>query len=418
MSLYGAMRTSTSGMAGQSNRISTVAENVANANTTGYKHGRTEFSSLIVDTNAGNYNSGSVAIDVRRFVSSQGNLAPTNSLTDLAIKGGGFFIVQDQSGANVMTRAGGFVPDDTGNLVNAGGFNLMGYRLDPEQPSVVVNGFNGLVPVALEDLALTAEASTQGNFQANLPSTATVLTAANLPSANAATSTFTAKSSLMAYGNLGEQVLLDVYFAKTGSSTWEVSVFDNAGAQPGTGFTYAGPALTTSNVVFDANGLLAASSPQALSIAVPGGATLDLDISKMSQLASPYSVQSAALNGNAASTVELVEIDRNGFVHVGYEDGKRQAVFRIPLANVASPDNLEPRSGSVFQTTSQSGAVQIGFPGEGGRGEVISSSLEQSTVDLASELTDMIDAQRGYTANSKVFQTGAELMDVLVNLKR
>jgi flagellar hook protein FlgE len=418
MSLYGAMRTSTSGMAAQSSRISALAENVANANTTGYKHGRTEFSSLVIDKNVGDYNSGSVATEVRRFVSSQGNLSPTNSLTDLAIKGNGFFIVQDQAGANVMTRAGGFVPDSDGKLVNTGGFNLMGYRLDPDQPGIVVNGFNGLVPVTLKDLALTAEATTEGNFQVNLPSSASIVAAADLPSANAATAAFTAKSSIVTYGNLGEQVLLDVYFAKTGSGTWEVSVYNNANAQPGGGFPYSAGPLTTDTLTFNTNGLLTPASPQELSIAVPGGATLDLDISQMSQLASPYAVQSASVNGNAASTAELVEIDRDGFVHVGYEDGKRQAIFRIPLANVASPDNLEPQSGNVFQTTSKSGNVQIGFAGDGGRGEVVSSSLEQSTVDLASELTDMIDAQRGYTANSKVFQTGAELMDVLVNLKR
>ncbi len=83
-----------------------------------------------------------------------------------------------------------------------------------------------------------------------------------------------------------------------------------------------------------------------------------------------------------------------------------------------SPDNLQPVPGDAFAITTASGDLQIGFPTEGGRGEMVSGALEQSNVDMASELTDMIVAQRDYTANSKVVQTASELLDVLMNLKR
>ena len=82
------------------------------------------------------------------------------------------------------------------------------------------------------------------------------------------------------------------------------------------------------------------------------------------------------------------------------------------------PDNMQPLAGNVFTPTAGSGEMQIGFPGDASYGTVISGALEQSTVDLASELTTMIEAERNYSANSKVFQTGADMMDVLVNLKR
>jgi flagellar hook protein FlgE len=111
-------------------------------------------------------------------------------------------------------------------------------------------------------------------------------------------------------------------------------------------------------------------------------------------------------------------IERNGIVYATYENGSRVPVYRIPTATVASPDNLDPVPGDAFQVTSQSGDIQIGFPTEGGRGSLISGALEQSNVDMASELTDMIVAQRDYTANSKVVQTSSELLDVLMNLKR
>ena len=419
MSLYGVMRTSTSGMNAQASRISAVAENVANANTTGYKAVRAEFSSLFIENNLSTYNSGSVDVSVRKLVTVQGTLAPTSSRTDLAIKGDGFFVVQNPSGENVMTRAGSFVPNSEGELINTAGFALMGYPLLPVPATVVVNGFNGLQKVSLGELALSSTPSTTGVFQANLPSEATVVPAADLPSGNGASADFTAKSSLVAYGNLGEQVLLDIYHTKTGAGTWEVTAFNRADAGPNGGFPYSSGPLITQTLTFDlTSGQLTGASAKNIVIPVPGGANLDLDLSSMSQLASPYTVQAADVNGNVASAVDIIEISPEGTVHIAYEDGMRQAVFRIPLANVESPDNLSMLTGNVFMPTSESGPVQIGFPGEGGLGKINSGVLEQSTVDIASEFTDMIDAQRGYTANSKVFQTGAELMDVLVNLKR
>ena len=211
MSLYGVMRTSASGMAAQASRISTVAENVANSNTTGYKAVRAEFSSLVVDDAVGSFNSGSVTVDTHQLVSGQGTLTATNSLTDLGIQGTGFFIVQDPGGQSVMTRAGSFTPNQSGDLVNTGGFKLMGYPLVPNQPNIVVNGFTGMVPVNISSNKLSAVPSTTGTFQANFPASSTAVAAANLPSTNSATATFTDKSSLVVIGNQGQEITLDLY---------------------------------------------------------------------------------------------------------------------------------------------------------------------------------------------------------------
>lgn len=420
MSLYGVMRTSTSGMAAQSNRIATVAENVANVNTDGYKRSSARFSSLLIDSACTcSYNSGAVETNVRTGVGAQGSLIPTDSVTDLAVSGDGFFVVADEMGTPCLTRAGAFVANGDGDLINAAGFHLLGYPLNGTDPDVTVNGYAGLVPVSLAELALTATPSTSGMFTANLPAEAAVVAAGALPSANAATAHYTAKSSLVVYGNLGETKTLDLFYAKTGDNTWELSVYDRAGLPASGEFPYASGALVTSTLTFDdGTGQLAAGGPDSVSIPVPDGAALVLDLAQMSQLATGYMVLGAQVNGNAASSADIVEIARDGTVYAAYDNGDRRAVYRIPLASVASPDNLDQQSGNVFVTTSESGPVRLGFAQEGGRGDIVSGSLEQSTVDLATELTDMIDAQRGYTANSKVFQTGAELMDVLVNLKR
>ncbi len=138
----------------------------------------------------------------------------------------------------------------------------------------------------------------------------------------------------------------------------------------------------------------------------------------MTQLATDYTPINIAVNGSAPSVVSDIAIESDGTVYAVYENGAKLPAFRIPLADVSSPDSLQPMPGNVFATTTDSGDVQMGFPTEGGYGGVVSGALEQSNVDMAAELTDMIIAQRDYTANSKSFQTGNELLDVLMNLKR
>jgi flagellar hook protein FlgE len=413
------MRTGVSGMNAQATRLSTVAENIANVNTTGYKNASCEFSTLLLSSCPGDYESGSVLNNIRYHVSNQGSLTGTGTATDLAISGDGFFVVADRDGSPFLTRAGAFVPDGEGNLMNAAGLTLQGYRLDPDQPDVTVNGYSNLVDVNLEGLALSAAPSTTGEFVANLPSTAMAVAAGALPSDNVATSEFTAKSSLLTYDNLGAEVRLDIFFTKTANNAWEVAVFDAAAADPDDGFPYASGPLTTETLTFDSeSGSLAATSAAALDIDIPDGRTFTLDVSDVTQLATDYAVLSARADGNAPSGADVIEIASDGLVYATYGNGTRVPVFRIPLAHVTSPDQLIPQAGNLYTTSALSGDVEIGFAEVGPLGKIVSGALEQSTVDLATELTTMIDAQRSYTANSKVFQTGSELMDVLVNLKR
>jgi hypothetical protein len=155
-------------MNAQANRLSTVAENIANSSTVGYKRASTEFSSMILPSSSGNYNSGGVQTQVRYSISAQGAFTNTASASDLAISGGGFFIVQGANGQEYLTRAGAFVPDSQGNLVNAAGFKLMGYDYANGNPVPVANGYEGLVPVRLGGGALTAVPTTQGTIRANL----------------------------------------------------------------------------------------------------------------------------------------------------------------------------------------------------------------------------------------------------------
>lgn len=418
MSLYGMMRTGVSGMNAQANRLSTVADNIANSDTTGYKRSTAEFSTLLMSNTEGLYNSGGVTTTVRPQVSGQGVLQYTTSVSDLAVNGDGFFVVQDPSGTPFLTRAGAFVPDGQGRLVNAAGFQLMAYSYDNGVPSATVNGFEGLVPVVISDQEMTASPSTQGAFTGNLPAAATPVAAGNLPTDNALGSQYTSKSSMVAFDNLGNKVLLDVYFTNTGAGTWQVSVFDQSKATAGTSFPYTGGALGSANLTFDATTGKLTGAVDSVSLTVPNGSAFSLDLSKLTQLGTGFTVADAQVNGNAPGTIDKVQISKDGTVYAQYKDGSTKSLYKIPLADVQSPDQLTALAGNVYAQSADSGAVRVGFANEGKLGSVISGALENSNVDIAEELTNMIAAQRSYTANSKVFQTGSDLMDVLVNLKR
>lgn len=402
MSLYGTMRTGVSGMNAQSNRLSTVAENIANANTTGYKRASTEFSSMILPSGNGSYNSGGVRTEVRYSISQQGATTFTTSASDLAIDGGGFFIVEGANGQEYLTRAGSFVPDSQGNLVNAAGFTLMGYEYEAGvDPTVVVNGFDGLTRVNLASDGLIATGSTKGSMGANLPSGAAVGDVST--------------TSLVVYDSQGNTRILDFNYEKTGANAWSVEVVDRTSST----------VLGTQTLNFNPDGSLTAT-PATLTTsamaALPGtGANLSaltIDLTKTTQLGYAFNADGGNIDGNAPSKVAGYQIDSDGIVYVKYENGELDPRYRIALANVQSPDKLRPESGNVYSQGVDSGVIITGFAGSGDFGEILSGALESSNVDIAEELTAMIESQRNYTANSKVFQTGSELLEVLVNLKR
>jgi flagellar hook protein FlgE len=401
MGLLSAMSASVSGMAAQANYLATISENISNSNTTGYKQAGTLFQDLVDQVGStGDYSAGGVNTLVRYNVSEQGSLTSTTSPTDLAIQGNGFFLVQNSDGATFLTRAGSFVENSSGNLVNSAGYTLMGYSLAPGSTGVT-GTLSGLQPVNVNGVALLSAPSTSGTFTANLNSNATALTGA--PS----TTNYTSKSSVVAYDNLGNPVTLDTYFSKTGANTWQVDVYNDA--------NLATP-LTTQTLNFNpANGNLTAASPQALSIAIPNGNTVSLNIAGMTQLASPFAVSAATMNGNAPSELQSVSVAANGTLSYVYANGSNVAAYQIPLGNVVSPDSLTNISGDVFQVNAQSGSLVIGTAGNGGLGTIKSSEVESSTVDLATQLTNMVVAQNAYGANSKAFQTGSAVLTELIN---
>jgi flagellar hook protein FlgE len=421
MSLFGTMKTAVSGMSAQANRLGTVGDNIANSSTTAYKKASTSFSSLVLPSTAGAYNSGGVETSTSYSVSEQGALEYTTSKTDLAIQGDGFFVVSDPAGNTFLTRSGNFTKDESGYLVNAAGYTLLGYSYDAGTPTTVVNSYDGLIPINVGGNDLSAVASTKGSLAGNMNSAADIVTG-DAPADNTTDVDVdmdsTMKTSLTSYDSLGNPVVYDFYFSKTADGEWDVSVYNAADASTsGSGsFPYSSSELVHGSLAFDANGKLATLDGAAdLSLDVNG---VKIDLSKMTQLAAKSNISSGSVNGSAPSSIQSVNIDAAGTINAIYADGSTKPLFQIAMATVESPDNLEVESGNVYSTTSDSGVVTLGFAGSSGFGKIVSGALETSNVDLANELTEMIESQRSYSANSKVFQTGSDLMDVLINLVR
>ena len=418
MSLYGIMRTSVSGMAAQAGRLASVADNIANSSTIGYKRSAIEFHTQVLDTNAGSYISGSVGTTTRSDISHQGAIRSTTSPTDLAISGDGFFVIQDAAGATSLTRAGSFIIDSSGNLVNSTENKLLGYDLTTGGTAPVVGGYGGLVPINIGLNTLEAAPTSTGVLLPNLPSNAAITAAGSLPSDNVSTSDFAGKTSLVTYDTLGNEKIIDIYFAKTATNAWEVTAYDALGATNGT-FPYSGGPIASSNLTFDPlTGYVVGGGSTALSIPIPGGVSMDLDMSGISQLGTDYQILSAQTNGSAPASIDRVEIDGDGTVYGIYQNGHAKPIYQLALARVPSPDNLRALPGNSYSVSVDSGDVLIGAAETSGFGGIVANALEESNVDMATELTIMIESQRSYTANSKVFQTGSDLMDVLINLKR
>src|SRR5258708_15928988 len=165
MGLYGVMRTSVSGMSAQTNKLTTVADNIANVNTVGYKRAETEFTSLVMPSTNGAYNSGSGASNARRFVTDPGSTTFTTSKTDLAVSGNGYFLVSDTAGNIMLTRAGSFVPDANGDLVNSAGYYLMAA---PAGSPISGSSTAGLVRVNFKQMTPPVTATTNGTDNGDL----------------------------------------------------------------------------------------------------------------------------------------------------------------------------------------------------------------------------------------------------------
>ena len=433
MSLYSALYAGVSGLGAQSSAMATVADNITNINTVGYKGISTEFRTLVTDGRLrSSYSAGGVAAAPQAMISKQGLLQASANQTDLGIDGAGFFVVRtadDTSSDVAFTRAGSFKPDLQGFLRNTSGFYLQGWRLDPSGNFVNTGNLSALEPVRLSELTGSAAATTKIQMRANLKSDQAPFTGAYAAGDMAAgTVTPHFQRSFDIYDSQGSAHRVTLSYLKTGPNTWQSEIF----AEPATDVTAAGGLLASGTVAFNGDGSLnrTASSPALFGSLTPGwtnGASAqpitlalgsDGTLDGLTQFGGDSSLISSSVDGGLLGNIASIEVSKEGVVSAIFDDGTARAVFQLPVATFQNPDGLTRLSGNAFAVSSASGSVAINRPGALGAGTIASSTLEASNVDLAQEFTNMIRFQRAYSASSKIITTVDDMLQELSNLKR
>ena len=431
MSITSSLYTGVSGLLTHGAALSVVGNNITNVNTVGYKASRADFADLLSSLE------GEVRIGrgvrmvgvTRLFV--QGALQTTQNATDLAIQGAGFFVVKDPGGASLYTRAGQFLVDADGALVNPEGFTLQGFPVDTA----------GQVTGALDDIVLgdgttlAPKATTGISLTVNLDASA-VTPAADWPGGGGtdapagewiAASNFST-TLVTVYDSLGQSYPLSFMFRKTDANTWEYRVLtpiSNVQADP------ADPdnliAVGEGTLAFNSDGTLDIDGSTINDITISGLvngadditiAADQLDFGGTTQFAQGSAVSISQQDGYSSGALSGITIDARGLLTGQFTNGGLVPLYQIALANFPSPAGLAGVGNNLFAQSFESGNALTGAPGTGGFGTLLSSGLELSTVDISQEFVNLISAQRGFQVSSRIVTVADQMYDEAANLKR
>lgn len=432
MSLLTSLNTGTSGLQAASQDLNVIGDNIANANTVGFKASRAAFQDALLQQVIGAPGGGQMGLGtnlqtIQRLIT-QGALSNTGQVTDLAIQGNGFFLTRgNYNGTNgqYYTRAGQFTVDNTGYLVNPEALRLQGYPADA----------SGNVQGALGDLQVgtansQAVPTNKITMKAKLDPSATIL--AWDPANPTTSSNFSA--SVTAYDSLGQSYDVTVYWNRTGTGAWDWHAMVPDGAAL-TGGTAGQPAeIASGAMTFDTQGRLEtetqtsnfnpanAVNPQTLTFdfgdptSVGSGTGLKGVVQTVG--GNKNEVLFTSQDGNSAGSLASIQINNKGEVLGAFTNGKSRVLGQVAIADFEAADKLTRIGGNLLVESNDSGQPTIGHPSSGGRGQIAAGALEQSNVDLADEFVRMIGAQRSFQANSKTITTADQLLGELMQIKR
>jgi flagellar hook protein FlgE len=438
MSLFGALTTGVSGINAQSRAIGNISDNLANTQTVGYKRVDTSFETLVTSSNARNHTPGGVIASPVFRNALQGTLIGTQSATDIAITGNGFFATAPNSTAAeiVYTRRGDFQLDRNGFLVNGSGQFLRGWRVTDgtTNPPTVDN--SAATQIRIDPAPVPAAQTTQVDYRAQLPSNA------------AAGASFTSTvQTFDQFGNVNQITLRWERLAAANQWGLSIGLTDENGTRTniaGQAFPTVIPAIAPvgavdgsantftfndGSVVGQPAGTLATPAAD-ITLTTPygaGSANVVLGFGTrnstagMTQFSDPQaqlSVRTITPNGNASGQFRDLSISEEGYVSANYSNGQQRTLFQIPLANFPAPQALQRLDGGGFSQTLDSGVPTLNATGRGGTGNLTASAVEGSNVDIADEFSKLIVTQRVFSANARVITTSDELLNEVVNLKR
>jgi len=407
-----------SGLTAATDALDIVGNNLANLNTTGYKDSTVSFYDLLSQSIGGGavQIGGGVSATHSTRVFNQGSIQQTGGAFDAAIQGNGFFVLQDNGGNILYTRAGNFQLDAQGNLVTGNGQFVQGWS----SVNGAINTSGPIGNITVPTNALQAPVpTTQFTLTGNLESDATV---------GAVDGTFSAPIQVV--DSLGSTHTLTVTFTKTAANSWNYEV-DIPGQDLSSGTAGTPSKLANGTVSFDSNGnMTSPAAPGQVAVAITGladGAS-DMHINwnlydpngnpTFTQFAQTSALSGSTQDGKAASQVTQVSLSNGGSIFVHYSDGSQQVIGQLAVASISNPDSLVSVGDSNFEVGADTATPVVGMPGSGNRGTIQGGALESSTVDIATEFTNLIVYQRSYEANSKVISTMDQLTQDLLAIRQ
>ncbi len=437
MSYYGALGTAVQGISAQAIAIGHISDNVANATTNGYKQVKTSFADLVTNKVLG----ASAVLDNNRNMGvtasadfanrQQGQIISHNSFTSIAVDGNGFIPVAKPTGFNrttgeptgfedtvYYTRLGDFRLDNSNRLVNSAGYYLMSAEV----------GGTTISPFELDDEAIAAVPTTTVNYRVNLPANATD------------GSTFS--NGIAVIDSESNDRNFQLVWEKTGNNAWNLTINTSGGTPDSFGpinVTFNNGLLSTMTTT-DTNLTVTATGDATVSLSTDfgsGAQAITLNLGEFNGTFDSGSTTGLTQYGGNVSALTNVNIDQNGlkggeFTYVtfdedgsivyNYENGRSQIGSQLLLANFPEPDRLDRVDGTVFLQSTRSGEVVLGNPGdsdnEAGIGVIRAGALEQSTVDVAEQMSRLIVAQQAYSMNGQVISAADSMLSRAIDMKR
>ena len=404
-----AFSTALSGLTAASSDLDVTANNIANANTIGFKDARAQFADVYA-AGAVNLNNSVIGQGVRlsstRQQFTQGNITTSSSNLDLAISGDGFYTLKSANGL-VYSRNGQFGEDKSGNVISSTGEALQVY------PPLVNGGFNTgtLSNLNLQTAQSAPLATTTGTVILNLPANTTPPSVAPFNPANS--QTYNDSTSTTVYDSLGNAYPATMFFSQQAAppNTWSVDMTINGvSAGPAQTLTFGSSGAVTAPVwgVLNFNGFTPTSGALPMTLAFNFGQT--------TQYGGQFGVTSIVQNGYATGQLSTVAIDPTGIVSAVYTNGRSTQLGQLAMANFPNPQGLKSLGDTNWSETFTSGTVVSGVAGSAGFGSIQSGALESSNVDLTTQLVDMITAQRAFQANAQVITTANQESQTIINI--
>lgn len=390
--------------------LGVTANNIANANTTGFKESRAQFADFFLanaygvsDTAIG----GGVRVGKVSQQFTQGAISVTNNSLDLAVSGTGMFTLS-KNGAISYSRAGQFGTDRDGYIVNGSGARLQAYP-----PAAGGTGFD---TANLSDIQLSTSDNPPNPTSLlktgiNLPAEAAVPQTS--PFSSTDPTSYNNTTSVTVYDSLGTSHPANLFFVKSATpNEWTVHTQIDGNAV-GTGQT----------VTFNPDGSLA--TPSNGQIALPSYATttgsnpltMTVDLSNSTQYGNSFSVNSLTQDGFATGRLSGIEVTQEGVVQARFTNGQATPLGQIAMASFANAQGLQQLGDTSWGETYASGPVIRGAANSSNFGLIQSGALEGSNVDITKQLVNMITAQRSFQANAQMISTTDQITQTIINIR-